>query len=295
MEPAIDVVGLRKSYGTGMVLHDLDLRVPGGIYALLGPNGAGKTTLVHILTTLIRADGGTASVLGVPVSDRRRLRRLIGVTGQFAAVDELLTPVENLTLVGRLLGLRPPAARRRARHLIDSFDLGASAAKPVKALSGGTLRRVDLAMSLVMPAPVLFLDEPTTGLDPASRRRLWADIRALADGGTCVFLTTQYLEEAEALADRIGVLADGRIVAEGSASELAAIAGSERAVLVGADGEEVRTLPTDGTVAGLAATLSELAAEHGDLRVELRRPTLEDAFTKLTETRPDREPEEALS
>lgn len=295
MELAIDVVGLRKSYGTTTVLRDLDLRVDGGIYALLGPNGAGKTTLVHILTTLIRADGGTAAVLGVPVTNRPRLRRLIGVTGQFAAVDELLTPVENLTLVGRLLGLRAPAARRRARELVDAFDLGASATKPVKALSGGTLRRVDLAMSLVLPAPVLFLDEPTTGLDPASRRRLWADVRALADAGTCVFLTTQYLEEAEALADRIGVLADGRIVAEGSATELAAVAGSEQLVLVAPDGEEVRTLPTDGTVAGLATTLAEMTGEHGELRVQLRRPTLEDAFTTLTQTRPDHGPEEEVA
>src|SRR5690606_29860223 len=269
---------IRKSYASAVVLDGVSLTVPSGVYALLGPNGAGKTTFVNVLTTLLRPDGGTARICGVPLSQRRTVRRLISVTGQFAAVDELLTVTENLVVVARLLGLDAARARSRAAELVEAFDLGAVAHTLVRTLSGGTARRVDLAMSLVQRPAVLFLDEPTTGLDPASRRRLWADIRELATAGTTVLLTTQYLEEAEALADRIGVLAGGRIVAEGTAAELTAVVGGEEVVLTEADGTEVRTLTTDGTVAGLAAALDRLEPDAAALHVQLRRPTLEDAF-----------------
>ncbi len=285
MTPAIEVDSIRKSYASAVVLDGVSLTVPSGVYALLGPNGAGKTTFVNVLATLLRPDGGTARICGVPLSQRRTVRRLISVTGQFAAVDELLTVTENLVVVARLLGLDAARARSRAAELVEAFDLGAVAHTLVRTLSGGTARRVDLAMSLVQRPAVLFLDEPTTGLDPASRRRLWADIRELATAGTTVLLTTQYLEEAEALADRIGVLAGGRIVAEGTAAELTAVVGGEEVVLTEADGTEVRTLTTDGTVAGLAAALDRLEPDTAALHVQLRRPTLEDAFTALTQHR----------
>ena len=285
MTPAIEVDSIRKSYASAVVLDGVSLTVPSGVYALLGPNGAGKTTFVNVLTTLLRPDGGTARICGVPLSQRRTVRRLISVTGQFAAVDELLTVTENLVVVARLLGLDAARARSRAAELVEAFDLGAVAHTLVRTLSGGTARRVDLAMSLVQRPAVLFLDEPTTGLDPASRRRLWADVRELATAGTTVLLTTQYLEEAEALADRIGVLTGGRIVAEGTAAELTAVVGGEEVVLTEADGTEVRTLTTDGTVAGLAAALDRLEPDTAALHVQLRRPTLEDAFTALTQHR----------
>ncbi len=285
MTPAIEVDSIRKSYASAVVLDGVSLTVPSGVYALLGPNGAGKTTFVNVLTTLLRPDGGTARICGVPLSQRRTVRRLISVTGQLAAVDELLTVTENLVVVARLLGLDAARARSRAAELVEAFDLGAVAHTLVRTLSGGTARRVDLAMSLVQRPAVLFLDEPTTGLDPASRRRLWADVRELATAGTTVLLTTQYLEEAEALADRIGVLAGGRIVAEGTAAELTAVVGGEEVVLTEADGTEVRTLTTDGTVAGLAAALDRLEPDTAALHVQLRRPTLEDAFTALTQHR----------
>jgi len=285
MTPAIEVDSIRKSYASAVVLDGVSLTVPSGVYALLGPNGAGKTTFVNVLTTLLRPDGGTARICGVPLSQRRTVHRLISVTGQFAAVDELLTVTENLVVVARLLGLDAARARSRAAELVEAFDLGAVAHTLVRTLSGGTARRVDLAMSLVQRPAVLFLDEPTTGLDPASRRRLWADVRELATAGTTVLLTTQYLEEAEALADRIGVLAGSRIVAEGTAAELTAVVGGEEVVLTEADGTEVRTLTTDGTVAGLAAALDRLEPDTAALHVQLRRPTLEDAFTALTQHR----------
>jgi len=295
MAPAIEVSHLHKSYGSSVVLDDLSLTVTGGIYSLLGPNGAGKTTLVNILTTLLRPDAGSIHICGVPVSRHRQVQQLVSVTGQFAAVDTLLTTSENLVLIGRLLGRNARAARARADELIAAFDLGAAANKLVKNLSGGTARRVDLAMSLVVQPTVLFLDEPTTGLDPVSRRNLWRDIRAMASSGTTVFLTTQYLEEAEALADRIGVLAGGRIVAEGTAAELAAVVGGEELVLSDDDGETVRTISTDGTAAGIAAALQGLDRAAGRLRVQLRSPSLEDAFTTLTQDTSSRTDEEAAA
>lgn len=279
---AVEVDDLHVRYGDHAVLTGLDLRVHDGVYALLGPNGAGKTTLVNALTTTLRPTSGSIRICGHPIADRLAIRRLISVTGQFAAVDDLLTTTENLELIGTLLGHSRAEARRRAAELIADFDLAAHARVPASRLSGGTRRRLDLAMSLVVRPAVLFLDEPSTGLDPASRRRLWADIRQLAAAGTTVVLTTQYLEEAEALADRIGVLAGGVIVAEGTAAELADIAGSAQVVVSTPDGATRQTVPSDGTVGGLLATLTSLPGDAAGMRVDLRRPTLEDAFTAIT-------------
>jgi len=214
--------GIRKAFRGTAVLAGLDLAVETGeIFALLGPNGAGKTTTVGILATLMRPDAGQASIAGHDVVRApREVRRRIAFTGQAAAVDELLTGEENLRMLGRLSGLRPAAARRRAGELAERFGLGDAAGRRTGTYSGGMRRRLDLALSLVFPAPVLFLDEPTTGLDPRSRRELWTSIRALADDGTTVLLTTQYLEEADVLADRLAVLDRGAIVAEGTPAEL---------------------------------------------------------------------------
>ncbi|MEU4600799.1 ATP-binding cassette domain-containing protein [Nocardia sp. NPDC023988] len=220
--PALSVRQLHKSFGTHVVLDDLDLEVRAGtVFALLGPNGAGKTTLVRILATLTRPDRGELRVLGHdPVTEADDVRALIGVTGQFAAVDGVLTGHENLRLTGKLLHLDKPEIARRSAALLDRFDLVDAAAKPVDTYSGGMRRRLDLAMSLMGRPRLVFLDEPTTGLDPRSRRDLWNAIRELAAEGTTVFLTTQYLEEADQLADRIAVLDGGRIVADGTPEEL---------------------------------------------------------------------------
>ncbi|MGW5454056.1 ATP-binding cassette domain-containing protein [Nocardia sp. NPDC003979] len=220
--PALSVRQLHKSFGTHVVLDDLDLEVRAGtVFALLGPNGAGKTTLVRILATLTRPDRGELRVLGHdPVTEADDVRALIGVTGQFAAVDGVLTGHENLRLTGKLLHLDKPEIARRSAALLDRFDLVDAAAKPVDTYSGGMRRRLDLAMSLMGRPRLVFLDEPTTGLDPRSRRDLWTAIRELAAEGTTVFLTTQYLEEADQLADRIAVLDGGRIVADGTPEEL---------------------------------------------------------------------------
>ncbi|MGM7644655.1 ATP-binding cassette domain-containing protein [Nocardia sp. JW2] len=220
--PALSVRQLHKSFGTHVVLADLDLEVRAGtVFALLGPNGAGKTTLVRILATLTRPDRGELRVLGHdPVTEADDVRALIGVTGQFAAVDGVLTGHENLRLTGKLLHLDKPEIARRSAALLDRFDLVDAAAKPVDTYSGGMRRRLDLAMSLMGRPRLVFLDEPTTGLDPRSRRDLWTAIRELAAEGTTVFLTTQYLEEADQLADRIAVLDGGRIVADGTPEEL---------------------------------------------------------------------------
>ncbi|MGJ3189312.1 ATP-binding cassette domain-containing protein [Paenarthrobacter sp. FR1] len=219
---AISVTGLCKSYGTKQVLDGVDLTVPAGaIYALLGPNGAGKTTMVHILSTLIRADGGEAAVGGFDVVGQAdAVRGKIGLTGQFAAVDSLLTGEENLTLMGRLRHFPPDDIKRRTAELLDRFDLKEAARKPLATYSGGMQRRLDLAMTLMGDPDIIFLDEPTTGLDPRSRRTMWDIIRTLAAKGVTIFLTTQYLEEADQLADRIAVLDQGRIVAEGTPAEL---------------------------------------------------------------------------
>lgn len=220
MTPAIEIAGLTKSYGDHVVLRGVDLRVASGtVVALLGSNGAGKTTVVRILSTLLGSDGGTAAVLGYDVdAEAAKVRESISLTGQFAAVDEVLTGRENLVLVAQLRHLHDP--RGSADELLTRFALTDAAGRRVATYSGGMRRRLDIAMSLVGDPAVLFLDEPTTGLDPQSRIEVWRTVRALADRGTTVLLTTQYLDEAEQLADRIAILHDGRIIADGTLAEL---------------------------------------------------------------------------
>ncbi|MFF0115961.1 ATP-binding cassette domain-containing protein [Streptomyces prasinus] len=219
---AVSATGLRKSYGDKVVLDGIDLRIPAGsVFALLGPNGAGKTTTVRILSTLISADGGRARVAGHDVTaSPDGVRAAIGVTGQFAALDDLLTAEENLLLMADLLRLGKREGRGRAKELLERFGIAEVAHQRAATFSGGMRRRLDLAMTLVGDPEVIFLDEPTTGLDPRSRRTMWETVRGLVAGGVTVFLTTQYLEEADQLADRIAVLDGGRIVAEGTADEL---------------------------------------------------------------------------
>ncbi|CAN7158868.1 ATP-binding cassette domain-containing protein [Terrabacter sp. LjRoot27] len=222
-KPAIEIAGLTKSYGDHAVLKGVDLSVPAGtIFALLGSNGAGKTTAVKILSTLLKADGGTASVAGHDVAtEPGKVRESISLTGQFAAVDEVLTGRENLVLVAQLRRLEGPGAIADA--LLSQFGLTDAAGQRVATYSGGMRRRLDIAMSLIGNPPVLFLDEPTTGLDPQSRIEVWKTVQELAGQGTTVLLTTQYLDEAEHLADRIAVLHDGRIIADGTLAELKAL------------------------------------------------------------------------
>lgn len=279
----IELRGVVKRYGGTAVLDGVDLRVaPGTVHALLGPNGAGKTTLVNICSTLVIPDAGTALVGGFDVVRRAdEVKRRISLTGQSAAVDEVLTGEENLRMMGRLAGLSPAASRRRASELLERFDLTGSARVRAARYSGGMRRRLDLAISLLGTPPIVFLDEPTTGLDTRSRQELWSIIRGLVDGGTTVLLTTQYLEEADRLADRIAVLDAGRIVADGTAAELKAQVGGEVVVVHGDDGAVLRELPTDGTVDGVRRVLAS-ADVPDTAAVTLRRPTLDDVFLELT-------------
>ncbi|MDT9685177.1 ATP-binding cassette domain-containing protein [Streptomyces sp. TRM76323] len=234
---AIEAVGLRKSYGDAPVLDGIDLRVPrGAVFALLGPNGAGKTTTVRVLATLTPPDGGRARVAGYDVvAERSRVRRAISLTGQYAAVDDLQTGSENLRMMGRLSGLSRRDARRRAADLLERFGLADAADRPAGTYSGGMRRRLDLAAGLVGEPEVVFLDEPTTGLDPRSRQELWQVVRDLAAGGAAVFLTTQYLEEADQLADRVAVMDAGRVVAEGTAESLKSRVAGHRLDVVATD------------------------------------------------------------
>ncbi|MFE6085282.1 ATP-binding cassette domain-containing protein [Streptomyces virginiae] len=297
----IHATGLTKSYGDLRVLDGIDLAVPrGSVLALLGPNGAGKTTTVRILATLTAADAGTARIAGHDtVTERSRVRELIALTGQFAAVDELQTGTETLRMMGRLAGLSPRAARTRADELLARFGLTEAAGRTAKTYSGGMRRRLDLAASLVSRPEVIFLDEPTTGLDPRSRQDLWELVRELRADGTTVLLTTQYLEEADQLADRVAVLADGRIAAEGTPAELKArVAGhrldltltttaayealAPRAVHLAPD-ELTLGLPTDGTATHVRTLLDELDPNRTDIdRFTLRSATLDDVFLALT-------------
>ena len=226
--PAIETVGLVKTFGEKRAVDGIDLVVRRGtIYGVLGPNGAGKTTTVRVLSTLLKPDGGSARVLGLDVvADADAVRRRISLTGQFASVDEDLTGYENLVLLGRLLGFRRRAAIERAGELLAAFGLADAAGRQVKAFSGGMRRRLDIAASLVVTPDLLFLDEPTTGLDPRSRNQVWDIIRLLTRNGTTVLLTTQYLEEADQLADRIAVIDHGRVIAEGPSAELKASVGT---------------------------------------------------------------------
>src|SRR5262245_54060033 len=228
MSHAIETSGLAKSFGTTKALVGVDLRIRRGtVYGLLGPNGAGKTTTIRILSTLIRPDAGTATVLGLDVvRDARAVRQKVSLTGQYASVDEDLTGHENLVLVGRLLGLGWRAARRRSVELLEAFGLADAAGRQVQTYSGGMRRRIDIAASLVASTEILFLDEPTTGLDPRSRGQVWELVRRIAAEGTTVLLTTQYLDEADRLAERLAVVDHGRVIAEGTSAELKASVGS---------------------------------------------------------------------
>ncbi|MGO2932827.1 ATP-binding cassette domain-containing protein [Microbacterium sp.] len=288
--PAIEVRGLRKAFGAQTVIDGLDLTVPRGeIFALLGPNGAGKTTIINILTTLAQPDAGTATVSGFDVtSSPTEVRRRISLTGQSAAVDDALSAVENVVMFARLSGLSGSTSRLRATELLESFGLMDAAPRRVATFSGGMRRRLDLALSFVVTPEVLFLDEPTTGLDTRSRRDLWGIIRALATAGTTVFLTTQYLEEADQLADRIAVLHEGRVAALGTAAELKSRVGGDTVELHDEHGDLLREIPTDGTVSGLRRALDDLDRQAADGVVTLRRPTLDDVFLAIT--MPDRGP-----
>ena len=304
-EPAIEVSGLEKSYGSLRVLDGVDLEVQrGSVFALLGPNGAGKTTAVRILATLVRADAGRARVAGFDVvADRRQVRRHIGLTGQFAAVDDLQTGEENLRMMGRLAGLPGRAARRRAAELLERFDLAEAGRRTVATWSGGMRRRLDLAASLVREPAVLFLDEPTTGLDPRSRQAVWRVVTDLVGSGVTVFLTTQYLEEADRLADRIAVLDGGRVVADGTSAQLKEQVAGQRLDLVLADpaafedvarrlgGRAVRHdrdrrvvgVATDGSAAHVRALLDEVdPARQAVDRFAVHSATLDDVFLALT-------------
>jgi len=282
--PVIVVEGLAKTFGRQQVLDGLDLEVARGeVFALLGPNGAGKTTTINVLTTLVRPDAGTARIAGVDVArNPEQVKRRISLTGQSAAVDDALTGTENLVMLGRLSGLARRAARARAAELLERFGLADAATRRVGTYSGGMRRRLDLALSFVVAPEVLFLDEPTTGLDTRSRRELWEVIRSLADAGTTVFLTTQYLEEADHLADRVAVLDGGRVVASGTAAQLKARIGGDTVELHDPHGTLLREVPTDGSVSGLRRALDVLDESGAEGIVTLRRPSLDDVFLALT-------------
>jgi len=302
-DSAIAVSGLRKAYGDKVVLDGIDLDVPAGtVFSLLGPNGAGKTTTVNVLTSLMRADAGTARVAGHDIAaETKAVRAVVGVTGQFAAVDELLTGQENLQLMADLKRVGSGESRQVITELLERFDLAESAQKLVSAYSGGMRRKLDLAMTLIGNPQIIFLDEPTTGLDPRSRRTMWDIIRELVADGVTIFLTTQYLEEADRLADRIAVLNQGRLVAQGTPSELKRqVPGSHirlrftnvleldaaARVLTGStrDDEDLALrVPSDGGVKSLRALLGQLD-EHSINPEEfsVHTPDLDDVFLALT-------------
>jgi ABC-2 type transport system ATP-binding protein len=316
-EPAVETTRLHKSYGDVQALRGIDLRVESGtVFGLLGPNGAGKTTAVRILTTLLLPDEGSARVAGFDVvRDAAKVRERIGLAGQYAAVDENLTGFENLEMVGRLYHLAGGRSRVRARDLLSSFDLSDAADRLVRTYSGGMRRRLDLAAALVARPPVLFLDEPTTGLDIRSRIELWDAIEALVSEGTTVLLTTQYLDEADRLAERIAVIDQGLVIAEGTPGELKSQVGGDRLEIHlcdGRHGEEAVTalapIASDrpyledgfvrvpvaerrGTIANAVRRLDDAGIAIDDIFVST--PTLDDVFLTLTGHSAEPEPEEA--
>lgn len=299
----IEVRGLRKSFGDHVVLDNIDLNVlEGTVFALLGPNGAGKTTTVQMLSTLISPDGGEVRVAGHDLMrEPHAVRAVIGVTGQFSAVDDLLTGEENLLLMANLYHLDRREGRRRTADMLERFDLLEAANKPVGTYSGGMRRRLDLAMTLIGSPRIIFLDEPTTGLDPRSRRTMWQLIRDLVAGGITIFLTTQQLEEADELADRIALLDGGKVVAEGTADELKRRIPGGHITLQFADAHALDlaahalhtksrddnaltlTVPSDGGVRSLRAVLDQL--DHAAIavdRLSVHTPDLDDVFFALT-------------
>ncbi|MDE3132974.1 MAG: ATP-binding cassette domain-containing protein [Acidobacteriota bacterium] len=303
--PAISVAGLRKAFGETSVLDGVDFSVGAGtVFALLGPNGAGKTTIVRILSTLIPADGGELRVAGHDVrDDAGAVRAAIGVTGQFSAVDEMLTGAENMALMAALHHLERSAGAVRVAELLERFDLTDAADRPASTYSGGMRRRLDLAMTLVGSPRIIFLDEPTTGLDPRSRRTMWASIRALVASGITIFLTTQYLDEADQLADQIAVLDHGRVVAHGTAAELkrrlpgghVALEFETRAALelaagvvdgaaADADADKlILRVPHDGRVSSLRELLTELDDAQIEIaQLSIHSPDLDDVFFAVT-------------
>ncbi|MFI0922860.1 ATP-binding cassette domain-containing protein [Streptomyces sp. NPDC021012] len=323
MPGAIYAEGLVKTFGDVRALDGVDLDVPEGtVLGLLGPNGAGKTTAVRVLTTLIRPDSGRALVAGIDVLGRPdEVRRSIGLSGQFAAVDEYLTGRENLTMVGQLYQMRAKAAKERAGELLERFHLADAADRPAKTYSGGMRRRLDLAAALVVSPPVMFMDEPTTGLDPRNRQELWEVIKELVASGTTLLLTTQYLEEADHLAHDICVVDHGRVIARGTADQLKAQTGGERVEVVVhepemiADARDVLaryglagighgevsveehtrklTVPVTGGAKLLAEVIRDLDAVGAEIDdIGLRRPTLDDVFLSLTGHVADRGEEE---
>jgi ABC-2 type transport system ATP-binding protein len=300
---AIRVVGLRKSFGTHLVLDSIDFEVaPGTVFALLGPNGAGKTTTVHVLTTLLTPDAGEIEVGGHdPRTDPEGVRAAIGVTGQFSAVDDLLTGRENLQLMADLQHLGRTEGRRRIAELLTHFELTDAADNIVRTYSGGMKRRLDLAMTLMGSPRVVFLDEPTSGVDPRGRRTMWDIVRRLVADGVTIFLTTQYLEEADQLAHRIALLDHGRIVAEGTPAQLKRLVPGGHLRLEFRDGEaleraavrlapvrrdaegHVLHVPTDGGVASLRGVLDRLDGPASDVTdISLHTPDLDDVFLSVT-------------
>ncbi|MFE6919982.1 ATP-binding cassette domain-containing protein [Nocardia sp. NPDC057663] len=304
---AVEADGLVKVFGKQRAVDGVSLAVPrGSVYGVLGPNGAGKTTTIKMLATLLRPDGGSARIFGHDVVERpNAVRSLIGVTGQYASVDEMLSATENLIIFARLLGLSRPDARRRAVELLDEFDLTEAANKPLKNFSGGMRRRLDLAASLIATPPLLFLDEPTTGLDPRTRAQMWDTIRRLVTEGATVLLTTQYLDEADQLADRIAVIDHGRVIADGTADELKASIGGSSVHLTLLDREqldEARRIVGDflGVTAQISPEAGRLTAPlpdpnlTADLLIRLRdweigveeitvsKPTLDEVFLTIT-------------